>query len=374
MGSPSRGVILPLAEQSEKRLFNCQDGNFRWLARGKRQPSRARGCLYIHHRRSSRRQSERPGHISLSGPGVCSGGGSSRSFATMQFGCNTPASLVSAPQLAARTWRSVTGATLDLALAAHMILELKAGCLERVVQGNVDVLAVFAVHHDFRPRQRDIEPHCKLRALPLRPVQNLGDHMAGLDTIALPTQLVRLFSYIGFQRAGIRYASQNDLYGIMHGSRPLAARNNSVVIVVIQRQASAAVALDDALAIDLVMALVGHLRGLLPGVGPAGRSAPLPAWRLGGGFVRRAADFALLGLGTHSILPLRLGVQRNDNCRGPVDIGQKNLTCLSTPTEAPRIAVALGACFCVRPSDTASMGRARERAFDFGHSGSIDRA
>ena len=140
----------------------------------------------------------------------------------MQFGSNTRASLVSAPQLAARTWRSVTGATLDLALAAHMILELKAGCLERVVQGNVDVLAVFAVHHDFRPRQRDVEPHCKLRALSLRPVQRLDHHMAGLDAVALPVQRSRLFAHESFQRAGVRNTAQGKLYGIAHDSHPLA--------------------------------------------------------------------------------------------------------------------------------------------------------
>src|ERR1019366_4276312 len=118
-----------------------------------------------------------------------------------------------------------------------------------------------------------------------------------------------------------------------------------VVVVVIQRQASAAVALDDALAIDLVIAFVGHLRGLLPGVGPG--SAPPPHRWFGGALVRRAAEFAGLRFGTHRILLLRVGVHRNDNRCSAVDIGHKNVACppgrnAARRASSPRWQAALG--------------------------------
>src|SRR5450759_1631427 len=129
--------------------------------------------------------------------------------------------LVSASHLPARMGRPVAGTRFDVALAARMTLELEAGRRERVAHRNIDVLAVFAVDHDLRPRQRDVEPHRELRALLLWPMQRLGDHVAAEEEAANPIQLARLFTDVTFQRAGMRNAAQDDLYGIVHRSRPL---------------------------------------------------------------------------------------------------------------------------------------------------------
>src|SRR5450756_1187177 len=94
--------------------------------------------------------------------------------------------LVSASHLPARMGRPVAGTRFDVALAAHMIPELEVGRLERVAHRNIDVLTVFAVDHDLRPRQCDVELHRELRALLLWPMQRLGNHVAALEAVANP--------------------------------------------------------------------------------------------------------------------------------------------------------------------------------------------
>ncbi|MCX7141423.1 MAG: hypothetical protein NT123_10105 [Proteobacteria bacterium] len=102
-----------------------------------------------------------------------------------------------------------------------MVRELHAGGLERLAQGDADILAVLAVDHYFSAWKRDGQANGELHALLLRPVQGLGNHAAGQDAVADLPQLARFVADVTFQLIRTRDSTQNDFHRAVHCYRSI---------------------------------------------------------------------------------------------------------------------------------------------------------
>ena len=110
-----------------------------------------------------------------------------------------------------------------LVAVAHVILELQAGGGERIVHRHKNILAVLAIDHNLRPRQRDDQAHRDLYALALVSLQRFGEHLATANVVTNAFEPLHLFTDIVFERIGRGNAAQRNLYQIVHSSRPLLA-------------------------------------------------------------------------------------------------------------------------------------------------------